>query len=170
MPRLIQLHCIAPIIIATLMGFAWPGFGDDHALPPVSVGGDATKKATESYKVFWNIMREIDNLREDNFVAEPLIESKGHQLVPANTMLTIQSHTGVINVSVSRDGAIENFPISNELLAENPSVIANQPKGSSELSLQIRIPVPGHLRSLARCNQSALCALLWSRKSLRGRF
>jgi len=91
-------------------------------------------------------MREIGNLREGEFFAEPLIESKGHKLVPINTMLTIHSHTGAINVPVSRDGAIENFPISNELLAENPLVIANQPKGSLEVSLQIRIPVPSQRR------------------------
>jgi hypothetical protein len=69
-------------------------------------------------------------MREDNFFAEPIVESKGRKPAPADTTLTIQSQNGTINVPVSRDEAVENFPISTELLAENPLVIANKPKGS----------------------------------------
>ena len=84
-------------------------------------------------------MREVNGMREDNFFAEPIVESKGRKPAPADTTLTIQSQNGPINVPVSRDGAVENFPISTELLAENPLVIANKPKGSLDLALQIRI-------------------------------
>ena len=37
-------------------------------------------------------------------------------------------------------------PISTELLAENPLVVVNKPKGSLDLALQIRIPVPNQKR------------------------
>ncbi len=67
-------------------------------------------------------------------------------MAPADTTLTIQSQNGPISVPVSRDGAVENFPISTELLAENPLVVSNKPKGSLDLALQIRIPVPNQKR------------------------
>jgi hypothetical protein len=142
MPRVGWLNSFAPITIATLIGLAGVSFGDDNILPPVRVDGNATKMATQSYKFCWSAMREVNGVREDRFFAEPIIESKGHKLVPADTTLTIQSESGPINVPVSRDGAVENFPISTELLAENPLVVANKPKGSLDLTVHIRIPVP----------------------------
>jgi hypothetical protein len=47
-------------------------------------------------------MREVNGMREDNFFAEPIVESKGRKPAPADTTLTIQSQNGPINVPVSR--------------------------------------------------------------------
>ena len=146
MIRVGQLSSFAPIAIAVLLGLAGVAFGDNIILPPVRVDGDAAKMATQSYKFCWAAMREVNGMREDNFFAEPIVESKGHKVAPADTTLTIQSQNGPINVPVSRDGAVENFPISTELLAENPLVVSNKPKGSLDLALQIRIPVPNQKR------------------------
>ena len=146
MTGLRRLNSFGVITIASLIGLAGIGFGDDNILPRVRVDGDRTEMSSKSYKFCWKAMRVVNDVREDRFFAEPVIEAKGHKLVPADTTLTIQSHTGAINVPVSRDGAIENFPISTELLAENPLVVANQPKGSLDLTLQIRIPVPNQKR------------------------
>jgi hypothetical protein len=147
MPRLGQLRYPARVITTvTLMALAVTGFGDDNTLPPVRVDGVATKTASKSYKFCWSAIREVNGVREDRFFAEPIIEAKGHKLVPADTTLTIQSQNGAIDVRVSRDGAVENFPISNELLAENPLVVVNKPKESLDLTVQIRIPVPNQKR------------------------
>jgi hypothetical protein len=146
MTRLGPLNRFAPVLIAAWMLPAGAGFGDDNTLPPVRVDGDATNYGSKSYKFCWGAIREINDVREDRFFAEPIIEARGHKLVPANTTLTIQSQDGAINVPISRDGAVENFPISNELLAENPLVVANKPKESLDLTLQIRIPVPNQKR------------------------
>jgi hypothetical protein len=142
MNRVGQVSFFAPITLAVLVGLAGVAFGDNIILPPVRVDGDATKMATQSYKFCWTAVREVNGMREDNFFAEPIAESKGHKVAPADTTLSIQSQNGPINVPVSRDGAVENFPISTELLAENPLVVSNKPKGSLDLALQIRIPVP----------------------------
>ena len=141
-----RLSSFAPTTIAALIGLAGVAFGDNNTLAPVRVDGDTAKMATQSYKFCWGAMREVNGMREDRFFAEPIVESKGHKLAPADTTLTIQSQNGPINVPVSRDGAVEDFPISTELLAENPLVVSNKPKGSLDLALQIRIPVPNHKR------------------------
>jgi hypothetical protein len=140
------LNSFAPIIVASLIGLAGVAFGDDTPLPPVRVEADAAKMASQSYKFCWGAMRMVNSMREDRFFAEPIVESKGHKLAPADTTLTIQSQNGPINVPVSRDGAVGDFPISAELLAENPLVVSNKPKGSLDLALQIRIPVPNEKR------------------------
>ena len=143
MPHLGKLRFHAALIAVVL---PVNGFGDNITLPPVSVAGDATKMATKSYKFCWSAMREVNGIKDDRLFAEPIIETKGHKLIPANTTLTIESQNGAISVPVSKDGAVENFPISNELLAENPLVVVNQPKESLDLALQIRIPVPNQKR------------------------
>src|ERR1700742_1757126 len=141
-----RLNSFAPIAIAASLGLAGLASGDSTILQPVRVEGDTAKMATQSYKFCWTAMREVNGMREDRFFAEPIVESKGHKLAPADTTLTIQSQNGPINVPVSRDGAVEDFPISTELLAENPLVVSNKPKGSLDLALQIRIPVPNQKR------------------------
>lgn len=56
--------------------------------------------------------------------------------------LVIQAKSGPINVSVGADGEIRNFPLTPELLKENPPVLSNQPKGSSQLVAAIEVVVP----------------------------
>ena len=117
------MNSFVPITIAVLMGLAGVSVGDDNTLAPVRVEGDTAdiaKMATQSYKFCWSAMREVNSMREDRFFAEPIVEAKGHKLAPADTTLTIRSQNGPINVPVSRDGAVEDFPISTQLLAENP--------------------------------------------------
>jgi hypothetical protein len=137
-----RLNSFAPTAIAALVGLAGVASGDSTILQPVRVEGDTAKMATQSYKFCWTALHEVNRIRDDRFFAEPIVESKGHKLAPADTTLTIQSQNGPINVPVSKDGAVENFPISTELLGENPLVVSNKSKGSLDLALQIRIPVP----------------------------
>jgi hypothetical protein len=145
-----RLNSFAPFTSAALIGLAGVGLGDNNILAPVRVDGDsrndAPKLATQSYKYCWSAMRLVNGMKEDRFFAEPIVEAKGHKLAPADTTLTIQSQNGPINIPISRDGAVENFPISNLLLAENPLIVANQPKGTLDLALQIRIPIPNQKR------------------------
>lgn len=71
MSRVGQFSSFAPITIAALIGLAGAAFGDDIILPPVRVDGDATKMATQSYKFCWTAMREVNGMREDNFLLSP---------------------------------------------------------------------------------------------------
>ena len=59
--------------------------------------------------------------------------------------MVIQAKSGPINVPVSDDGEIRNFPISAELLKENPPVLSNQPKGSSQLQVALGVVLPDSL-------------------------
>ncbi len=46
---------------------------------------------------------------------------------------TIQAKGGAQKLTVDPDGEIHGFPMSAELLKENPSVVTNQPKGTLNL-------------------------------------
>ena len=79
MIRVGQLSSFAPMAIAALLGLAGVAFGDNIILPPVRVDDDAAKMATQSYKFCWAAMREVNGMMEDNFFAEPIVESNGHK-------------------------------------------------------------------------------------------
>lgn len=96
MSRSRRLNSFAPFTIAALIGLTGVGYGDDNILAPVLVEGNAPKLATQSYKFCWSALRLDNAMREDRFFAEPIVESKGHKLAPADTTLTIQSQNGPI--------------------------------------------------------------------------
>ena len=62
-------------------------------------------------------MREVNGMREDNFFAEPIVESKGHKLAPADTSLTIQSQNGPINESTKENPEVLVSEIPEKILA-----------------------------------------------------
>ena len=60
------------------------------------------------------------------------IKSKTPGVKPSDIRLHIESATGQIPVPLNSDGTF-SLPISQELLRENPMIVANQPKGTMEL-------------------------------------
>lgn len=104
-----RLNSFAPTAIAALVGLAGVASGDSTILQPVRVEGDTAKMATQSYKFCWTALHDVNGIREDRFFAEPIVESKGHKLAPADTTLTIQSQNGPINVPVSNGRGSREF-------------------------------------------------------------
>ncbi|HET7843772.1 MAG TPA: hypothetical protein VFL14_06455 [Xanthomonadales bacterium] len=81
----------------------------------------------------------------DRLIAVQRIESK-REGVPASAIrLTIQSRGGAIAIAPAPDGSI-SFPMNDALLAENPPVLTNQPKGSLTLSVMPALKLPATLR------------------------
>ena len=72
-----------------------------------------------------------------------IVESKMKSDKPVT--MVIKAKSGPINVDISKDGEIRNFPVSAELLKENPPVLSNQPKGSSALVVGLELVVPDTL-------------------------
>ena len=72
------------------------------------------------------------------FVPRPGVE-------PRDVTLIIQAKKGSIKVELDPDGEIRSFPMNDELLKENPFILTNQPKGTSELNVSIGIVVQNSL-------------------------
>lgn len=80
----------------------------------------------------------------------PRVESRD-PAVPADSIrLVVQARSGPRELAVARDGSIA-FPIDRELLAENPLVSSNQPRGSLRASLSVELePLAGPVWSYAQ--------------------
>jgi len=69
------------------------------------------------------------------------VSSQNKAVRPPDISLTIQSASkGRIPVPVGTNGQVLKFPHEKELRRENPSIIANQPKGTLSLLISMRLP------------------------------
>ena len=59
--------------------------------------------------------------------------------------LVVQAKSGAMNVDVDNDGEIRSFPLTDELLKENPFVLSNQPRGKSQLRVAVAVVLPDGL-------------------------
>ncbi len=66
------------------------------------------------------------------------VKSKTPGVQPSDIRLHIESATSRIPIPVNSDGTF-SLPISQELLRENPMIVANQPKGTMELKVSITL-------------------------------
>jgi len=71
----------------------------------------------------------------------PHISSHIPGVKPETIRLVVQSAAGARAVGVAPDGAID-FPMDDALLAENPTVSTNQPKGSLSLGVTLELVLP----------------------------
>jgi hypothetical protein len=59
--------------------------------------------------------------------------------------LVIQAKAGPINVTADSEGEIRSFPLTEELRKENPEVLSNQPRGTSQLRVAVALVLPDTL-------------------------
>ena len=85
--------------------------------------------------------------RYDRLVARQRIVSRQESVFPDQIEVRILANAGVILVKVASDGSV-NFPMTQALLAENPLVESNQPKGSLSISATMEIEL-SHTKVLA---------------------
>ncbi|MFN7550580.1 MAG: hypothetical protein ACK59M_14330 [Pseudomonadota bacterium] len=73
------------------------------------------------------------------------IESKLANVAPRDIEVTIDARGGPIRVPVAADGRVA-FPLRDDLLAENPPVRSNQPRGSLTVSVTLALASPRSTR------------------------
>jgi hypothetical protein len=83
------------------------------------------------------------------------IESKLPGVRPQQIEVRIHARSGDIAVPIAADGAAQ-FPLRDDLLAEDPPVSSNQPKGSITLSVTLALRVPDSTRLSAADLRAAL--------------
>ena len=99
----------------------------------------AASAAEVEYAVLFRMLDAARGIeRFDRLRAVQRIESKRPGVQPADIRLSVQAGTGAIAVPIATDGQLR-FPLSQELLQENPVVLTNQPQGSLTLTLSIEL-------------------------------
>ena len=120
------------------------GYGAEAStLPEVKVESGGKARASITYATLCHVKRKVESLNGAGIIVEPVVRARSKGTDVVNISLTIESSVnGEIKVPVDADGVIGDFPITDSLERENPSVVANEPKGTLELALRVRIPVP----------------------------
>jgi len=84
----------------------------------------------------------LETRRFDHLLAKAMVQSKLAGVSPAAIRLQIHAQSGVQEIVVDADGGFQ-FPFNDALIAENPAVTSNQPKGSLTLSVTLLLrPFP----------------------------
>lgn len=69
------------------------------------------------------------------------VSSRLQQVRPEQIQIWIEAASGRIDVPIDRDGRAR-FPLTEQLLQENPWVRSNQPQGSLQLQLSLEVYLP----------------------------
>ena len=93
------------------------------------------------YAVIHKVVSRTQQVKHPKLRAVVRLESKA-AAKPKEMTMVIQAKSGPINVAIADDGELRNFPVRDELLKENPPVVTNLPKGTSQLQAGIELAVP----------------------------
>jgi hypothetical protein len=74
-----------------------------------------------------------------------VVQSTNKAVKPGSITLTVQAKSGAIPLKIDPDGEIHGFPVSAELLKENPPILTNQAKGSLRIGGGMGILLPDSL-------------------------
>lgn len=103
----------------------------------------AEETGTTSYAALYHALRpalQVD--RYDRLQASANVQSKLPGVSPASIRMEIRARGGARKLVIGADGDFE-FPMDEGLLAEDPAVASNQPKGSLTLSVTLALrPFP----------------------------
>lgn len=109
------------------------------------------------YATIHKVVSRAQQVKHPKLRALVTLQSKNPGAKPP--AMVVQAKSGPINVMIGEGGEIRNFPISDELLKENPLVVSNQPKGTSQLQVAMALTVPETLtysgRELAQLLEEA---------------
>lgn len=106
----------------------------------------AVTNAVIPYRMVAHLCQVADAVDQSKLDMRVVVSSNNKAVRPSDISLRIQSAVkGVIPLSLSTNGQFLNFPRQEELRRENPSIIANQPRGTLNLSVSMGLVIPDEL-------------------------
>ncbi len=136
----------------------------------------AQDTGTTSYAALYRALQPaLDVGRHDRVLATANVQSKLPQVSPAAIRMEIRSRRGVRRLAIADDGNFD-FPVDAGLLAEDPAVVSNQPRGSLTLSVSLafrpyptlRVPYREISKALAQASELIAADQARSSASVRG--
>jgi hypothetical protein len=95
------------------------------------------------YAKLYDLFERGARIKSPNLRPIFVIASSDKAVKPGSITLTIQAKSGPIEIKIDSDGEIRSFPLTAELLKENPDVLTNQPKGTLKIGGGMGIVLPG---------------------------
>ena len=115
-----------------------------------------TTNAVIPYKAMDDLCQVANSADQSKLMVQVFIASTNKTVTGPDISLTIQSaKAGNLPVQISTNGQIINFPHRQELVRENPSILANQPKGTLNLFIGYQVPLEGLNFRYARLGHAA---------------
>jgi hypothetical protein len=110
---------------------------------PPTTRADNTN-AVIPYKAMDDLCQIASSADQSKLMVQVFVASANKAVRATNIVLTIESsNQGKIPVMLSTNGQIMDFPHRKELVRENPSIVANQPKGTLNLFIGYQIALEG---------------------------
>ena len=124
-------------VLSLLIALAMPGSLPAGAAEPAA--GDAT---ATPYAVLYGAFAAARGVEEHpRLRAVQRIESKLPGVRAQDIAVVIHDRAGPTRLEIAADGSVA-FPMRDDLLAENPQVTSNQPRGSLTLSVTLALRMP----------------------------
>jgi hypothetical protein len=97
------------------------------------------------YAKLYDLFERGAKIKSPNLRPIFVVASNNKAIKASSITLTIQAKSGPIEIKVDPDGEIRSFPLTQELLKENPPVQTNQPKGTLMIGGGMGIILPDSL-------------------------
>jgi|GEM_PF-1683642 len=97
--------------------------------------------AVLSYQKLDDFFQGSAAIDQQKLSVQMFVCSTNRALQASNLTLTVRARRGSLPLTITTNGQIVVFPHEKDLVAENPPVVSNQPKGSLYLFVKIFIPL-----------------------------
>ena len=94
------------------------------------------------YAVIHKAVTRAQQVKHPKLRAVVSVEPKAKSAQANDVTMVIQAKSGPIKVGIGEGGEIRDFPLTPELLKENPPVSSNQPKGTSQMRVAMEAVLP----------------------------
>jgi hypothetical protein len=111
--------------------------------------GESAPRAAERSIPYADMHRVFERLAR--FAGGTYVKATGRltssepSIAPREIRLVIRAKSGDLPVAVAEDGTVA-FPVRDDLLAENPSVVTNVPEGKLQMSFRIAVEAAPSMR------------------------
>jgi len=121
------------------------GFAALSAVLIFSASSARCADATIPYAKLYSLFERGAQIKSPHVRPIFVVQSTNKAVTPESITLTVQAKSGVIPLKIDSDGEIHGFPVSAELLKENPPILTNQAKGSLRIGGGLGIILPDSL-------------------------
>lgn len=132
------MKCIFALTLLASIAFA----ADDKptATPMVPV-----ENAEIPYAIVHNLFRDSAGISSPHLHPSVTIHSSHPDVAPDQITLTMLAAAGPVSLTLLPNGELQDFPMTDEFLAENPVIQTNQPKGSIVILSAVAVQLPDSL-------------------------
>ncbi|MDQ2659202.1 MAG: hypothetical protein M3Y03_02155 [Verrucomicrobiota bacterium] len=135
------MKCIFALSLLASVAFA----ADEKHDTPTATPVVSVEYAEIPYAIVHNLFRDSAGISSPHLHPSVTIHSSHPDVTPGQIALTMLAAAGPVTLTLLPNGELQDFPMTDELLAENPVIETNQPKGSIVILSAVAVQLPDAL-------------------------